>query len=451
MSSHCDFIQYSPSREITSLNPEHSSPANRAFHLLSSKNVSRGIDALSIPTTKLSQARILSLSKMGSLDIRQQSLLHRLLLLCILIPFSNALRFDLVAGTHNAKHERCVRNFVGRDQLVVVTAIVSGSKGDGQLVNMHIKDSLGNEYARPKDVVGETRQAFTSPADASFDVCFSNELVGRQAGSHARRSIELDIDIGADARDWDAIKVQEKLKPVEADLRRIEAMVGEIVTEMDYMRLREQKLRDTNESTNERVKWFAFGTMGMLLGLGAWQVVYLRAYFSDPRRTTMSLSDLKPNGLYILLFLRNDPPIPNDFHWGLYFHRHPVTGGTKYHIRQPGSGWIADHGPTAGIFLSFNLVGLFRIADVPPGLEAHIDRTLRTYDDRLNGRETTCRVWLFWVLELLRNGVVVRCGDLEELEREVKEWGNENAMSAAKNEQPRPFAASAQYVDVSDG
>ena len=48
---------------------------------------------------------------------------------------------------------------------------------------------------------------------------------------------------------------------------------------MDYLRTREQKLRDTNESTNERVKWFAFGTMGMLVGLGAWQVVYLRAYF----------------------------------------------------------------------------------------------------------------------------------------------------------------------------
>lgn len=48
---------------------------------------------------------------------------------------------------------------------------------------------------------------------------------------------------------------------------------------MDYLRSREQRLRDTNESTNERVKWFAFGTMGMLVGLGAWQVVYLRAYF----------------------------------------------------------------------------------------------------------------------------------------------------------------------------
>ena len=53
----------------------------------------------------------------------------------------------------------------------------------------------------------------------------------------------------------------------------------EIVAEMDYLRSREQKLRDTNESTNTRVKWFAFGTMGMLVALGAWQVVYLRAYF----------------------------------------------------------------------------------------------------------------------------------------------------------------------------
>jgi hypothetical protein len=93
------------------------------------------------------------------------------------------------------------------------------------------------------------------------------------------REVELDIDIGADARDWSSIQAQEKLKPVETDLRRIEELVAEIVNEMEYLRQREQKLRDTNESTNERVKWFAFGTMGMLVGLGAWQVVYLRAYF----------------------------------------------------------------------------------------------------------------------------------------------------------------------------
>ncbi|MCJ1469091.1 vesicle coat component [Pseudocyphellaria aurata] len=121
--------------------------------------------------------------------------------------------------------------------------------------------------------------AFTSHADAPFDVCFENILTAQHAVMDPTRHIELDIDIGADARDWSAIQAQEKLKPVETELRRIEELVGEIVTEMDYLRTREQKLRDTNESTNERVKWFAFGTMGMLVGLGAWQIVYLRAYF----------------------------------------------------------------------------------------------------------------------------------------------------------------------------
>lgn len=93
------------------------------------------------------------------------------------------------------------------------------------------------------------------------------------------REIELDVEIGADARDWSAVQANEKLKPVEADLRRIEEMTGEIVREMEYLRSREQKLRDTNESTNTRVKWFGVGTTWLLIGLWAWQIMYLRAYF----------------------------------------------------------------------------------------------------------------------------------------------------------------------------
>ncbi|KAJ9603706.1 vesicle coat component [Cladophialophora chaetospira] len=207
-----------------------------------------------------------------------------LLLTTVLPLLASALKFELLAAPgHSAKNERCIRNFVTQDTLVVVTAIVSGSRGDGMMVNMHvraqIKDAVGNDYGRPKDVAGEKRMAFTSLADTAFDVCFENTLTGRSHIPNPSRHVELDIDIGADARDWSAIQANEKLKPVEADLRRIEETVNEIVQELEYLRIREQKLRDTNESTNERVKWFAFGTMGMLVGLGAWQVVYLRAYF----------------------------------------------------------------------------------------------------------------------------------------------------------------------------
>ena len=148
--------------------------------------------------------------------------------------------------------------------------------------------------------MGPNRYAFTSHADSAFDVCFENiitacmYLFGRalyhivcadrlstasRAGANPKRHVELDVDIGADAKDWSAIQAGEKLKPVETELKKLEEQVAEIVAEMDYLRTREQKLHDTNESTNERVKWFAFGTMGVLVGLGVWQVIYLRAYF----------------------------------------------------------------------------------------------------------------------------------------------------------------------------
>ena len=70
------------------------------------------------------------------------SLLSTTLLFLIVLPFSLALKFDLAAHTgHNSKYERCIRNFVGKDTLVLVTAIVDGQKGDGQMVNMHVSPS----------------------------------------------------------------------------------------------------------------------------------------------------------------------------------------------------------------------------------------------------------------------------------------------------------------------
>lgn len=201
--------------------------------------------------------------------------------LLLLLGVASALKFDVQAhpGRENQKKERCIRNFVATDTLVVVTAIVGGTKGDGMQLNIHIRDAHGNEYGRPRDVVGESRTVFTSHNDAAFDVCFENVYTDSKRPSPGSRSVELDVDIGADAKDWSAIQATEKLKPVEAELRRIEELTGEIVREMDYLRTREQKLRDTNESTNTRVKWFGIGTTWLLVGLWAWQIMYLRAYF----------------------------------------------------------------------------------------------------------------------------------------------------------------------------
>lgn len=72
-----------------------------------------------------------------------RSLLQYVCSLVLFIACANALKFDLQATSqsHDSKKERCIRNFVARDTLVVVTAIVSGTKGDGMRVNMHVSRS----------------------------------------------------------------------------------------------------------------------------------------------------------------------------------------------------------------------------------------------------------------------------------------------------------------------
>lgn len=87
------------------------------------------------PDTTSHQPTLIAVGKM----VRIGSAISASLLLGAL-PFSSGLKFDLHAHTgHSNRYERCIRNFVARDTLVLVTAIVSGQKGDGQMVNMHVR------------------------------------------------------------------------------------------------------------------------------------------------------------------------------------------------------------------------------------------------------------------------------------------------------------------------
>lgn len=73
------------------------------------------------------------------------------LLFAFLLPLVSALKFDLQAhpGHESQSKERCIRNFVAKDQLVVVTATVSGNRGDGQTLNMHVRTTKSTILTNP--------------------------------------------------------------------------------------------------------------------------------------------------------------------------------------------------------------------------------------------------------------------------------------------------------------
>jgi len=162
-----------------------------------------------------------------------------------------------------------------------VTANVGAGKG--QRVDVEIRDRQGdgNVYLSKKDIKGETRLAVTAHADGDVGVCFTNSMDPslHKSGANYLRVIDLDVDIGADAVDYNAIASQDGLSAMEVEMKKLEGIVKEIVDELGYLKDRETRFQITNASTNERVQKFGLLTLVTLIALGVWQIFHLRAFF----------------------------------------------------------------------------------------------------------------------------------------------------------------------------
>lgn len=84
---------------------------------------------------------------------------------------------------------------------------------------------------------------------------------------------------GVETKNYEQIASVGKLKPLEMELQKLEDLSASIVADFNYMKKREQEMRDTNESTNNRIFYLSIFSMLCLLGLAIWQVIYLRQFF----------------------------------------------------------------------------------------------------------------------------------------------------------------------------
>lgn len=231
-----------------------------------------------------------------------------------LAPLVAGIKFDL-----EARHdmlEKCIWDYALVDQLVVVTInAVFNSPIQDQALDVQIVDGSehNNVYWSQRNVRTETRMAINSHSDSDMGVCFINRLtkstclaplakqgervLGRESVCELtllysvwksdihnpqkpyRATIDLDIDIGAEAVDYNAIANQESLSEVETELRKLDNEVVEIFNQMDYLKRREQRMRSTDESTNLRVHYFAWLTVIGLVVMGIWQMVHLHNFF----------------------------------------------------------------------------------------------------------------------------------------------------------------------------
>lgn len=190
-------------------------------------------------------------------------------LLALCLSFSDALRFHLPPS-----HKKCLKEEIHKD--VLVTGEYEMSEAPGQKTTLLVTDSKGHVLYNKEDAE-RGKFAFTTEEYDMFEVCFESKMI---AGGHgADREVFLDMKHGVEAKNYADIAKAEKLKPLEVELKKLEDLSESIVNDFAYMRAREEEMRDTNESTHSRVLYFSIFSMGCLLGLATWQVLYLRRFF----------------------------------------------------------------------------------------------------------------------------------------------------------------------------
>ncbi|KAG0262569.1 vesicle coat component [Mortierella polycephala] len=202
-----------------------------------------------------------------------------------LLQPANAVKFDLAGQDATNPTPICLSHYV-EDETQVVIKVRAGA-GPHQKVTVEVRDDSEdqNQLWRKENLADELqRGAFLTKRAGDVVACFTNTLTeGYKPDSRYVRVIDLDFDIGVETIDYAKLAEAEKLKPMEVELRKLEDMVQDILDDMDHLQRREERMRNTNESTNARVQWFSTLTMCVLVVLGMWQIFYLKRFFRKKR------------------------------------------------------------------------------------------------------------------------------------------------------------------------
>lgn len=155
-----------------------------------------------------------------------------------------------------------------------VRGVVASNPGIGMHVEVRDPDDktiLSRVYS------SEGRISFTSHTPGEHVICLYSNSSAWFSGTYLR--VHLDIQAGEHAIDYANIAQKEKLSELQLRIRQLLDQVEQITKEQNYQRYREERFRQTSESTHHRVFWWSITQICILLVMGFWQMRHLKSFF----------------------------------------------------------------------------------------------------------------------------------------------------------------------------
>lgn len=146
-------------------------------------------------------------------------------------------------------------------------------------VLIYDKKKGGQPFSQP-DLNGDARFSFRSQStDAQYEACV--RALPKTAATLAPGTmvdVSLSLSWTFDLFDEDTAKAL-VLEPIEKEFYQLEESISRLARELSQFKLNEEEMRDTNESTLNRLHVFALLSVLVLVGLGKYQIFYLRRFF----------------------------------------------------------------------------------------------------------------------------------------------------------------------------
>ncbi|CAL8132444.1 unnamed protein product [Orchesella dallaii] len=145
-------------------------------------------------------------------------------------------------------------------------------------IGMHVVvTDPDEETVLSKVYSSEGRFSFTSHMPGEHIIClYSNSTKWFTEG---QLRVHLNFQVGEEAVDYAIVAQKEKLTELQTRFRHLLDQVDRITKEQRYQRYREERFRETSESTNRRILWWSFLQIWILLGMGYWQIKHLKSFF----------------------------------------------------------------------------------------------------------------------------------------------------------------------------
>ena len=128
----------------------------------------------------------------------------------------------------------------------------------------------------------EGRIAFSSEHAGDHRICFGINNNGQNINPREYK-MEIHIDSGEHAHDYDKLARVEHLSTIEVELRRLNDKIRAIRNEQQYQKQREEEFRDTSESTNYKVVVWSIIQTIVLIACGLFQIWHLKSFFTSKK------------------------------------------------------------------------------------------------------------------------------------------------------------------------